>query len=835
MDLDTAKSPGIRACLPGTLKKLLPAAILLTMIMLVHYQFRVDSAKDILHQQGRAATELTRQLMNTRLGEMIADVHILSDQVIVTGGELNRQHLTQLFLRFAQHKPNYSQIRFLSTDGQEQVRINNTQDNPKPVPVAELQNKAHRYYVQQALQLKPKQIYLSPFDLNVEKGRIEYPLNPTLRAASSVYSANGERLGIVVVNLLGNELAEEVWGRTPIAADAIALASDTGYIEVRPGATQDRVVYTAESPPFMRDAKGDLALGTAAVGELNSDDKIIAFSTLVVPDVVGNKQWRVFTTLDGQVLNASRQSFLFNYLPLYGVIFIIIAVASLVNTWHQLRYYQTLAHNAYERSFRTLLEDIDLAAVNIDQNGVIQFCNHYFLRAVGYSQDEVLGKKWLSLFEPTLHPAEHWIRLQQMFGEWIDPEARQQQILNKAQEPRTFAWNCTLQTMDSGVQLSLIGKDITEKLIIEEQLKHLRHAVEQSANTVIITDERGHITYANAAFTKLTGYHLEEVLGCNPKFLKSGETSGEEYARLWTAIQSGQSWQGQFHNRKKNGELFWERALISPVKSPSGETSSYIAIKQDITEEKRLQAELEQQMQETIQNQQLAAVGRMANMVVHDLRNPLSSVKMALQMSNRKPDLESESRELFQISLEQIGYMESILEDLLSYSRPDELTMEWLDINALMRFVLTAQQSLIDERGIALEQHYDAALPAMFGDQVKLCQSIQNLILNALQAADGQGDAPPRVVLTTTAMKREGVDWISVTLCNTGTPIDPQLTEKAFEAFYTTKAKGTGLGLAIVRRLVKQHGGEVRLAPMGEEGTCAYLLLPVQPPVREEI
>ena len=139
----------------------------------------------------------------------------------------------------------------------------------------------------------------------------------------------------------------------------------------------------------------------------------------------------------------------------------------------------------------------------------------------------------------------------------------------------------------------------------EEKRRMLTHAIEQSSSTVVITDVKGDIEYVNPEFTRLTGYTDEEALGLNPRILKTDKTSPEEYKRLWKTITSGSEWNGEFCNKKKNGELYWERASISPVKNEEGVITNYIAVKEDVTEHKRIEEALrlnQEQMQSILDN-----------------------------------------------------------------------------------------------------------------------------------------------------------------------------------------------------------------------------------------
>ena len=118
---------------------------------------------------------------------------------------------------------------------------------------------------------------------------------------------------------------------------------------------------------------------------------------------------------------------------------------------------------------------------------------------------------------------------------------------------------------------------------LESEFRIISLAVSHSASSVIITDTNGSIRYVNPAFTEKTGYLSSELIGKNPRILRSGETTREEYAVLWKTLSTGDTWRGVFHNRKKNGDLFWEMASISPVKQRNGTISHYVSVQEDIT------------------------------------------------------------------------------------------------------------------------------------------------------------------------------------------------------------------------------------------------------------
>jgi two-component system NtrC family sensor kinase len=135
-------------------------------------------------------------------------------------------------------------------------------------------------------------------------------------------------------------------------------------------------------------------------------------------------------------------------------------------------------------------------------------------------------------------------------------------------------------------------EDITERCLMEESVQRLTRAVEQTSSVIVITNDKGAIEYVNPRFCETTGYSVEEALGQNPRLLKSGEMSADSYADMWQTISSGKTWKGQFHNKRKNDELYWEAASISPLFDKEGQITGYLAVKEDITEQKAAREQL---------------------------------------------------------------------------------------------------------------------------------------------------------------------------------------------------------------------------------------------------
>jgi PAS domain S-box-containing protein len=177
----------------------------------------------------------------------------------------------------------------------------------------------------------------------------------------------------------------------------------------------------------------------------------------------------------------------------------------------------------------------------------------------------------------------------------------------RANTGETFPAEVLLSAMelDGKPVLQAVVRDITERKRTEEKLRELSRAVEQSPASIVITDRAGDIEYANPKFIEITGYTLADVLGKNPRILKSGDKSPEAYRELWETITAGNEWRGEFLNKKKNGGLYWESASISPIRDPAGRITHYVAVKEDITARKQAEAvrdQLFQDLQDALAN-----------------------------------------------------------------------------------------------------------------------------------------------------------------------------------------------------------------------------------------
>ncbi|MBI5944252.1 MAG: PAS domain S-box protein [Chloroflexi bacterium] len=218
-----------------------------------------------------------------------------------------------------------------------------------------------------------------------------------------------------------------------------------------------------------------------------------------------------------------------------------------------------------------------------DLEGNYLFVNPAFCHMTGYSEDELLKMTVFDVKAKTQPHSSFFESKTAKAGLPIEVNLRRKD----GTEFFTEIIGNVIKINNQDIVLGTV-RDISERKQIEEQLRKLSRAAEQSQVSIIITDTGGNIEYVNPKFTQVTGYQADEVMGRNPRILKSGETTPEEYKRLWDTITAGGEWRGEFHNKRKNGELFWESTLISPVKDEGGRITHFVAVKEDTTERKQI-------------------------------------------------------------------------------------------------------------------------------------------------------------------------------------------------------------------------------------------------------
>jgi len=369
---------------------------------------------------------------------------------------------------------------------------------------------------------------------------------------------------------------------------------------------------------------------------------------------------------------------------------------------------------------------------------------------------------------------------------------------------------------------------LEERRQVSAQVRRLSQAVEQSPVAVVITDLEANIEYVNQAFVEVSGYSADALFGRNPRLLQSGLTPSAQYAEMWNTLLRGEIWQGQMINRNRQGEIYYEYAVISPIREPDGRITHYLAVKQDITERKRIGEELDRHRhhleelvrQRTAELEAAKASAEVASRaksaflanMSHEIRTPMNAIVGLTHRLLRQSPGETERAQLGMIKAS-ADHLLSVINDILDLSRIEagklELALSDFNLPELLERTLALVQERAQSKGLQL--HLDAPeLPLLVhGDPTRLSQALLNYLSNAIKFTD-QGS----VLLRARLKSREDEHLtLMFEVCDTGIGIDRETRERLFNPFVqadssTTRLHGgSGLGLVITRELAELMGG----------------------------
>ena len=377
-----------------------------------------------------------------------------------------------------------------------------------------------------------------------------------------------------------------------------------------------------------------------------------------------------------------------------------------------------------------------------------------------------------------------------------------------------------------------IVHDVTERKLAENQLKQMSVAVQQSPAVVIITDPQGNIEYVNPMFTEHSGYSAEEARGKNPRILQSGMMPKAVYENLWETILSGGIWEGELHNKKKNGQLFWESAIISAIRDSDGVITDFVAVKEDITEKKQFLDALIAAKEKAEESDRLKSAF-LAN-ISHEIRTPMNGI-LGFSELLKDPQLTGEEQVEYIDLIHQSGKrMLNLINDLIDISRIEagETNMQIAEtsVNQIIHNLCVFFKHDAEKKELRL--HCTTPLPdtesLIVTDQSMLLQILTNLVQNALKFT-----------------KKGGIDigytrnngTIEFYCHDTGIGIPADMKEKIFDRFHqvdnslTRAHEGAGLGLSISKAYVEMLGGTIQVESVEGRGSRFFFTLPCNNPL----
>ena len=492
----------------------------------------------------------------------------------------------------------------------------------------------------------------------------------------------------------------------------------------------------------------------------------------------------------------------------------------------------------------TILDNALVGIVYLKHRRVVS-CNRRLEEIFGYGPDELIGKS-TEVFYATQ-------RAFKTIGEDAyranaESKSFSAELLLKHKDGTLFHGALNGRVLDPAHPQEgsiWVYADISKRYKAEQEVHKLLQAIEQSPVSIVITNLEGLIEYVNPRFIKDTGYTAYEAIGQNPRFLQSGETPPEVYQGLWQTLLAGKEWRGGLRNKRKNGELFWEEASILPIHDDKGETTHYLAIKEDITERKKIEDELEQHRthledlvgQRTADLSAALAAAKVADQakdaflanVSHELRTPLNAVIGLSELARR---ISTDPRQ--QDYLDKVTgagkSLAGIINDLLDLSKisADRLELEasTFSLRALIKRSSSVMDYRASEKGLKLIEEIDDAVPdVLVGDPLRIEQILMNLFSNAIKFTPA-GQVKLRIGVHARTEARACLD---IDVEDTGIGLAEESIARLFQPFaqadtsVSRKFGGTGLGLALCKRLAEMMDGDIRITSREGVGTTFHV------------
>ncbi|MDM8547359.1 response regulator [Candidatus Venteria ishoeyi] len=468
----------------------------------------------------------------------------------------------------------------------------------------------------------------------------------------------------------------------------------------------------------------------------------------------------------------------------------------------------------------------------LDVNGYYQQVNGKCAEIFGYPQAELIGMRCLELNHPDYRPPTEKALQALRAGELDTFQMDKQFIRKDGSLIWASHWLNPLSNADGVCEgFVCVIVDLTERKQAEETVRKLSRAVEQSHNTIVITNTRGMIEFTNPAFSHITGYSAEEALGKTPSILKSGKQDSDVYKALWDTLKQGNTWNGEMCNKRKDGSLYWEQACITPVKDEQGKTTSYIAIKEDITARKAAEDALKEKNEALVQLNQ--EKNEFLGMAAHDLKNPLASIRGIAQLIKIKAGADTTRNIPIRHYADEIETsaqkMFTLITNLLDVNAIESgklaINFEHIECTEVLQAITEHYKLPAADKNTHLHLTMPPQPPPVLSNADTLRQVLDNLISNAVKYS------PPDSQVNISLHVKP--DKLQIHVQDQGPGFTQADKAKLFGKFSRLSAQptggehSTGLGLFIVKKLTEALNAKVWCESEAGQGACFILELPV--------
>ncbi|MDX9972837.1 MAG: PAS domain S-box protein [FCB group bacterium] len=488
------------------------------------------------------------------------------------------------------------------------------------------------------------------------------------------------------------------------------------------------------------------------------------------------------------------------------------------------------AQAASEARFRVIFESAGMGMALANIQGCPIKSNPALHGMLGYTEAELTAMT----FAEFTHPDDvnlDWGLFSKLVENKIDRYQIEKRFIRKDGQLVWVRLTVSPVRKPDGTLLFALGmvEDITAHKRAENERLRLVMAIESAAEAIVVTDTHGVIEYVNPAFERVTGYTREEVVGQNPRILKSGAQDDDFYRDLWHSILRGEVWTGQFSNKRKDGRIYHEDATISPIRDAAGNIVNYVAVKRDTTRE----VELEQQLRRT---QKLEAIGTLAGGIAHDFNNILQSILGFAEVAKAELPENNSIRLCLDEILTAGMRARDLVAHILAFSRQSSPQVRPMKIQSILKEIRGLLRGTIPST-IEIDFKLSGDCGPVLADPTCIHQIVMNLCTNAYHAMRESGGK------LTVSLEGMSIDesqagaslevppgaYARLTVADTGHGMPPSVLERVFDPYFTTKqqGQGSGLGLSVVLGIVKELKGAISVESRVGEGSRFEVLLPL--------
>lgn len=802
---------------------------------------------EVRHVVRQAAGTVTGQLTELR-GDVLFLASLSSLHAwLAAGTAAARTRLTLDFLAFAHARGIYDQVRYLNAGGREVVRIDWNGGHPAVVPTAALQDKARRYYVRDTLGLSRGQVYVSPFDLNIEHHRIEQPPKPMIRLGTPVYGPDGRKRGLVVLNFLGQRLLARLRATPRPHGSRLSLLNSAGYwlLAPRPGLAWGFMYPKRHSRRFSRahPAVWKAIMSGLPQGQFRHGEDLYTYARLPLSRVfnanAGARYWVVLSRVPHAVLFADTAAYARGLGIVFGLVVLLLGGASALIAYYGLRRRQSqLEVRASEARFRGLLNAAPDGFVIVDEGGRIALVNEQTERWFGYSRDDLLGQP----VEKLIPERHHEAHVGERDGYLLDPRVRPMgaglDLHARHRDGSEFPVEISLSPLrtDSDRMVIAIVRDISARRRGEQARRVVEARYRELVDNLPVgvyrktPGEQGRFLEVNPAMVRMLEAESAQELMTHVVTDMYPDPATERAFRE-EVIRKGLVNGREMLMQTLRGRPF--HAAMSAVARTDHEGRVYFdGILEDVSERRenerriaQLNAELTRRASELESiNHELEAF---SYSVSHDLRAPLRAMDgfSRILLDEYAERLDAKGRDRLERIRAATQRMGNLIDDLLELSRVSRSSVqrEPVDLTALAQEVMEELRRVEPRRSLRFTVQPGLGVEA---DARLLRVVMQNLLGNAWKYTGKNAEA----VIEVGETRSQGERVFCV--CDNGVGFDMAYAGKLFGAFQrlhdASEFPGSGIGLATVQRIIRKHGGRIWGESEVGVGTAFYFTL--QPP-----